>query len=125
MMVCIMTISMLAILLFSGPDLEGEAAFSYRVHEAAMNRGMTLADPGCALVDCSLLGAPAWIRVKGQWVGPLTSVDCGAGHDRAFLERNDRVVDLPWSLWQRLDLPLTPVRVEVSFHPPGDYPRRE
>ena len=115
-----MLLAALLLLLQSPEPLNGMAAFSYRVESAAQVRGVELSDPGCALVDCALLGAEAWVYVGDRWVGPLTSVDCGATHDREFLEANDRVIDLPWSLWRELGLPLTPVPALVTFSPPPD-----
>ena len=104
--------------------LKGEAAFSYRIEEAAATRGIMLTNPGCALMGCGDLGRDVWMFVGGAWVGPLTSVDCAqAEHYELNLARG-RVVDLPWSLWQELGLPLDVVPAVVSFEsvPPWARP---
>ena len=98
--------------------LEGDAAFSYRVESAAKANGYDLEDPGCALMSCGDKGRAVWVLVGGSLVGPLTSVDCSQeAHYRMNLERG-RVVDLPWSLWEQLGLPLDLVPAVVFFNPP-------
>jgi hypothetical protein len=105
------------------PTLEtrivGEAAFSYHIASAAAVRNMALSDPGCALMSCGDLGRHVWVLVNGRWIGPLTSVDCAQKNHFADNVARGRVIDLPWSLWDELSLPLAPVPVTVSFVPPS------
>ena len=96
----------------------GEAAFSYRIESAARVREMPLVDPGCALVSCGDLGRRIWLQVNGQWIGPLTSVDCSQKRHYAANVARGRLIDLPFRLWTDLRLPLAPVPVTVSFVPP-------
>jgi len=112
--------TLLTIILATSPViLEGDAAFSYRIESAAEVRGMDLGDlPGCAVLDCDRVRERAWVRVGGVWTGPYLVTDCTAAHDRAFWYENDRVVDLPWSLWDAWGLPLTPFPVALSFEEP-------
>ena len=99
------------------PPVVGDAAFSYRIESAAEVRGMDLEGDGCAVLDCDLLGAEAWVFVGGDW-HEFTIVDCTAAHHRDFWHRRNRAVDLPWSLWDDLGLPLAPVPVVVMFSRP-------
>ena len=101
------------------PPVVGDAAFSYRIESAAEVRDMDLdGQDGCAVLDCDLLGSEAWVYVADDWQGPLLVVDCTAAHHRGFWHRRNRAVDLPWSLWERLGLPLAPVPVVVMFSRP-------
>ena len=98
---------------------EGDAAFSYRIESAAEVRGVDLdGRPGCAVYDCSRLGDEAWVRVGAAWTGPYVVTDCVAAHHREFWRERDRVVDLPWSLWEAWGLPLAPYPIELRFSPP-------
>lgn len=110
---------LLALLLTVSP-ITGDAAFNHRIEEAAMNRGMSLDGyaGGVALMDCDDLGEEVWVKVGGAWTGPWLSVDCAAEHDRAWLDSVNRVVDLPWSFWNAVGLPLVPYPVAVSFEEP-------
>lgn len=113
----------LAALVLAVSGERGDAAFSYRIEEAAQNRGIEYDGVGCALaLDCSRVGEKVWIRVGAAWL-PATVVDCGAAHDRAWLRKKDRVLDLPWSFWKALDLPLAPHPAEWSAHPPPHIPQ--
>jgi len=115
---------MLAIALFLATSpVEGDAAFSHRIESAAQVRGMDLAGPGCAVLDCSRIGDSAWVRVGAAWTGPYVVTDCAAAHHRAFWQERNRVVDLPWSLWRTWGLPLRPFPVALSFSEPGLVPR--
>ena len=102
------------------PPVVGDAAFSYRIESAAEVRGMDLDGHGCAVLDCSLLGQQAWVFVGGEWF-ELTIVDCTAAQHREFWDKRNRAIDLPWSLWDDLDLPLAPVPVVVTFEPPPEW----
>ena len=104
--------------------LEGDAAFSYHIESAAEVNGYSLDNPGCALMSCGDKWRDVWVLVNGDWTGPLTSVDCSQEvHYQMNLDRG-RVIDLPWSLWQELDLPLDLVPVTVSFRNPHLVPVR-
>ena len=107
------------LLLQQPPPVTGDAAFSYRIESTAEVRGMDLAGrEGCAVLDCSLLGEEVWVFVGDSVVGPLLVVDCTAAHHREFWHRRNRAVDLPWSLWDELGLPLAPVPAVVAFEKP-------
>ena len=114
---------MLAIMLFlTTSPVEGEAAFSHRIESAATVRGIQLDGPGCAVLDCSMLGRSAWVRVGAAWTGPYTVTDCTARHHRAFWRDRGRVVDVAWSLWRAWGLWLAPFPVKLSFREPALIP---
>ena len=111
---------MFALILFlvSGP-IEGDAAFSRQIESVAEYRGIELDVPGCALaLDCSKIGEVVWVRVRGAWL-KMRVIDCGAKHDRAWLRKKNRVIDLPLWLWNILRLPHRPYPVTLQFTEPA------
>ena len=97
--------------------LDGDAAFSYRIESSARARGIHLIGVGCAVYDCDAIGERAYIFIDDVWFDARV-VDCTARHDRAFWRRRNRIVDIPYSKWVELGLPLRPYPAFIAWAPP-------
>ena len=90
------------LLIAAGFATRYDADVMERSYQNHLRMGHVTPCPECvgrvALLDCSRLDDRVWLRVDGEWTGPIHVTDCAAGHDRDGLEKRRWAVDLSWPL---------------------------